>query len=469
MGKIVDLGLLDLDAPNPRRWAGGTMVSDRWRRRLATAALVALVVMGAAAVWRYLRWTQALLSARALAAQSSPTAVMEMPPEAIERLQAISLRYPQDSEIAYLLGVAFRRAGQMTKAREQFTRAEQLGYSLEDLRRQHYLVLFQKGAIKESETHLMNLLKGGCTDVVAEEIYECLVKGYLADLRLGEAMVCADYWIDWRPRSVRARLVRATVLDMASERPRLMEEYREILDLDPDCFKARLAIGHMLLKHKDIPGAQEEFRRCVEIDPASPRAQLGLAASLRQLGETERAKSMLLESLQGSLSRDEQSFALAELAQLAIERRDYNDALEHLERALQISPDDSAVTYAMGLVLSRLGKKQLAEAELEKSRRLEALGERLTDVMHEITKSPEDPASRCEAGEIMLELGLEKESLACLLSALRCDKWHAKTHQVLADFYARAGNKEMAYRHSAWAEQAVGQQKQADGELTHVP
>lgn len=472
MREIADPGSLGSNvflASKPHFRAVRGKFGSRWRRRALMAVLLALVVVGTTAGWRYVRWSQALLSARALAAQSSSTTVMEMPPAAIQQIQAISSRYPQDAEIAFLLGVAYRRAGQMTKARQQFTQAEQLGYSLEDLRREHYLILFQAGQIKESEPHLVNLLKEGCADGVAEEIYECLIKGYLTDLRLGEAMVCTDYWIDWRPSSIRARLLRATVLDMTSEIPRLTQEYREILKIDPDCFKARLAIGHLLLKSNDIAAAQQEFRRCLEIDPESPRARLGMAATLRQLGEPARVKTTLLESLDGDLSKEEKGFALAELGQLAMEQRDYKEAVQYLERALQISPDDSTARYSLGLALSRLGDKQSADAELEKSKRLKSLGERLTDAMHEIIRSPEDAATRCQAGEIMLELGLKKESLACLLSALRCDKWHVQTHQVLARFYGQAGNKDMADRHLAWAKEAASRRDQGEEESTHAP
>jgi Flp pilus assembly protein TadD len=448
--------------------SGQNLVGPLWRRRVVKAALVGLAVVAATIGWRYLRWNLALASARSLAAELSPSTVPQIPASALDEIKAISLRYPQDSEVAYLLGVAYRRAGQMTKARQEFTRAEQLGFSLDDLRRQHYLILFQTGEIKNSEPHLLNLLREGCSDSVAEEIYECLMKGYLADLRLSEAMVCADYWIEWQPRAVRARLLRAMVLEMALERSRLLQEYREILEIDPDCAEAHVAVGNLLLKSKDIPAAQQAFRRCLELNPQDMRARLGLAATRRQLGEPQ-SKALLLESLKGNLSKDQQSFVLSELGQLAIQERDYKQALGYLQRAVAIAPDDSSARYAMGLALSRLGDKAAADDELEKSRRLESLNERLSDVMHEVIRQPQDAASRCEAGEIMLELGLEKESLACLLSALRCEKWHEKTHRVLARYYTQLGKKDMADRHLAWAEQSLDQASRGGEEPGRAP
>lgn len=416
------------------------------------ASLVAVGAVAATTGWRYWSWSRTLSSARALAAIVSPSSVKQMPASTIDEIQTFSSRYPQDPELAYLLGVAYRRAGKSADARREFTRAERLGFSPEDLRRQHYLLLFQMGQIKESESHLVGIINKGCSDAVAEEIYECLVKGYLADLRLREALLCTDFWIEWRPKSVRARLLRVMVLEMASERPRLIHEYREILTIDPNCAEAHSGIGHLLLNSKDASPAQREFRRCLEIDPKSVDARLGLAASCRHLGEPSQAKALLQETLEEDLTKKDESFALAELGQLAIERRDYKEAVECLRRALRLSPDDCSARYALGLALGRLGDKEAANAELEKSRRLESLDARLSDVMHEIVQRPKDPDPRREAGEILLQLGLKEESLACLLSALRCDKWHSKTHHALARYYDDTGNKDMADRHLAWAE-----------------
>ena len=58
-----------------------------------------------------------------------------------------------------------------------------------------------------------------------------------------------------------------------------------------------------------------------------------------------------------------------------------------------------------------------------------------------------DPAPRLEAGRILLRLGKAPEGLRLLRTALLEDPRHRPTHQALADYYERAGNRERAARH----------------------
>ncbi len=69
---------------------------------------------------------------------------------------------------------------------------------------------------------------------------------------------------------------------------------------------------------------------------------------------------------------------------------------------------------------------------------------------------------RCEAGSIFIAQGLRKEGADWLLTALRCDPSHRKTHELLAQYHAEAGNQSLAAHHRLMAAQAPPRQKPAE-------
>jgi Tfp pilus assembly protein PilF len=72
---------------------------------------------------------------------------------------------------------------------------------------------------------------------------------------------------------------------------------------------------------------------------------------------------------------------------------------------------------------------------------------RLRKVTRHIAETPHDPALRHEAGMIFLNSGQNKEGLRWLYSALQEDPGYQPTHEFLADYYERAGDKQKAIWH----------------------
>lgn len=412
---------------------------------LALATVV--LAVGAVPAWRRLSFYWQMSAARgALDAGEGE--------RAIELLQQLAESSPQDPEVAYLLCSAYRRAGKIVAARESLRRACDLGWSRRDAQLQELLIEFRAGQVEATEQALLEKLEDGCSIEMAAEIYECLVQGFLADLRIDEAGLTLDHWIDWQPTAVRPRLLRAQLFRMAQVQDREEKEYRDLLALDPDNLDARTRMGYIFLEAKDVGGAAEMFRGCIESRPDDPSLWIPLAACERRNGRSDEAQSLLRRALAEKLDEPRRAYALVELAQIVMEEKDYDEALALLDKAIKLSPSDRSAHYARGLALSRLGRKQEAEKALEKSRLIFDLSERLQDLAKRAARQPEDANLRCDVGEIELELDERPEALAWLLSALRCDKWHERTHLALAKYYTLVGQQDMVDQHMAWAGQS---------------
>jgi tetratricopeptide (TPR) repeat protein len=413
------------------------------------ACLLSLVVFAAIGAWRRLEFNRDLRGAR----ENMRAGALSNAVEALTRLEGT---HPGNAEVAYLLGVCHRRSAATSKARTDFQRAGELGWPRKELMRQQAMCDFQGGE-KGAEEFLLESLRAGCDDDTALEIYECLVKGYLAGLYMREAGLCLDYWIDWQPRATQPHELKAELLHAVGDTAQEVEEYRTLVRLDPNNRDARMKLGHVLLDNRSAAEALEEFQRCRELDPNDPGTGFAIAACQRSLGNLDDAERDLRASLSGGgLSAAQRAFALVELGHVALAKRSYDEAVECFEKALADAPADRTAHYALGRALTHLGRTDEANAHIAQSTKIDDQNERLSDLLHEIIRLPDDPEPRCEAGEILLDQGNHREAYLWLLSALRRDKTHKRTHEALARYYVATGKQEAADRHLAWAANGGG-------------
>lgn len=410
----------------------------------ALACLLCAVTYGAQRTWRGVEFDRALRGAR----ESLRAGRLSVAIDTLTRLESIR---PDSTEVSYLLGVCHRRQAVTSKARVYFKRAGELGWPRKELMRQEAMCDFQAGE-KAAESFLLETLKDGCDDDTAADICESLVKGYLAGLHMREASLCLDHWLQWRPNAVLPHELKAELLHAVNDTGREIEEYRTLLRLDPKNLDARLKYGEILLEQRAAAEALEEFRRCRELDPSDPGIKLDIAACERTLGDFAEAERDLRAIIaEGGLPPHQRAFALVELGQVALANRSFDEAVDCFEKALRDSPADRTAHYALGLALERLGRTADANAQIELSTKIDEQNERLSDLMHQIIRLPEDANARCEAGEILLDQENEDEAYLWLLSALRCDKAHQRTHEALARYYSKIGKPDAAKRHLAWA------------------
>ncbi|OYV71171.1 MAG: hypothetical protein B7Z74_07270, partial [Deltaproteobacteria bacterium 21-66-5] len=319
------------------------------------------------------------------------------------RLLELESKYPQEAEIPFLLSVARRRAGAIGEARRDLRRAAELGWSKEAITVQHAICDFQSGD-RNAEPFLLESLKAGCDDEIAGEIYDCLIRGYLADLYLREAGLCIDYWIQWRPDAPQPHAYKAELMHALGDPGKEVEEYRTLLRLDPDNRDARMKLGHLLLENRAAEEALEHFQHCRKLAPDDAGIAFAIAACQRSLGDLAAAEKGLRDSLSGDESSTAlHAFALTELGQVAVSQRKYHDAAGFFQKALELSPADRTAHYALGLVLTRLGNKRDGDRHLEKSREIDEQNARLSELVPEIIRFPDDPSPRREAGEILLD------------------------------------------------------------------
>jgi predicted Zn-dependent protease len=301
------------------------------------------------------------------------------------------------------------------------------------------------------EGYLVHHVLQGHPDVVL--ILEVLTPAYLRTYQLANAGECLRRWLECEPDRVQAWVWRGRLFELIQNHQETLTSYRRVVELDPDNEEARLQLGGLLTQGHDPREALEHFECLRERHGEGPRVLLGMARCRRLLDQPDEA-CRLLEAL---LAQEPgHGPALAERGWLAQETDSAAAAEPFFRRAAVAMPFEKDVNYGFYQCLVALGKAREAEEVLLRLKRIEADLAHLHKVTQAVSQRPHDPALRCEAGTILMRNGLETEGLRWLESALREDRWHAATHQALADHFERTGDPERAARHRSLAWDGVG-------------
>ena len=111
--------------------------------------------------------------------------------------------------------------------------------------------------------------------------------------------------------------------------------------------------GDVLLRIKtDAAAAQEEYRKAIALRPGDPALLARLAEAQMSAGDTEGAK----QSAQAALAVDpHRREALRTLAVLAMNNREYEQALPWLRQIVAESPGDRSAQVELGRALAQTG------------------------------------------------------------------------------------------------------------------
>lgn len=351
------------------------------------------------------------------------------------------------AQFEFWRGVGYRRAGLLDKAVECLERAQQFGASAGDVRREKVLVLFQSGRIDQATPLVEDLLAEPMDNETAEEVYDSLVQGYLSEYRLNDARTCLEYWLQWQPRCVKALLCRAELFEFVEDSTREEADLRLAISIVPDEFEAHLRLGGVLLKQRRVDHALAEYRWCIQRKPDSGPALIGVGSCQRQMGNLEEARAVLVAAAKYKLEPEDEAALLSEQAQIDLLEKHTDSAIAALTRAVELSPTNAANHYVLGAALSKSGRRDDAEREMERWRELEKHLNRLYDLAREIVANPHDAELRFEIGVLLCKQGKEQESFAWLTSALRCDPNHRGAHKAMAEHFERCHQPEDAEKH----------------------
>ena len=179
-----------------------------------------------------------------------------------------------------------------------------------------------------------------------------------------EILATAGKAIALAPDLPEAHAARGEALSGSGRRAEAEEEFEKALALDPNHFEANLFYGRHFHRAGMGEKAVPYFIRATEVQPEDYQAPLLLDQTLRGIGRKEEGEPyarMGLKRAEEALRKHPESSRPAQLAAATLAGMgEAEQAIQWMDRALAIDPDDTHIQYNAACMWSQLGKAERA-------------------------------------------------------------------------------------------------------------
>ncbi|MGB6692310.1 MAG: tetratricopeptide repeat protein, partial [Terracidiphilus sp.] len=162
------------------------------------------------------------------------------------------------------------------------------------------------------------------------------------------------------PRSgVQDRFLAAVQAEEAGDKPRAMELYEEILEIDPAYAAAHINLGTMYFHLRQFDRAEELYRQATAADPSYVLAFFDLGNVLDELQRLDESIAAYRQAIALSPRYPDAHYNLA----LAYERKgEFRSALRHWQAYIKLDNRGPWADHARGQVRKLLSREKLAIA-----------------------------------------------------------------------------------------------------------
>jgi tetratricopeptide (TPR) repeat protein len=250
--------------------------------------------------------------------------------------------------------------------------------------------------------------------------------------RFGEALAALDRSIELEPEDPRPHLKRGRTLEMCGRLEEAIAGSDRAVEVNPGFVPAHLFRGRLLRDVGKNVEALAAFDRAVELGGEDPWVQRTRGLILVELGRPEealRAYERAIELEPGRASTH------AILAQLLLDREEYQRAREEYELALELGIEDSqagaAIRVNLGVALKALGKPEEALEAYDRA----------------IELDPEYATAHYDRGVVLGDqLDRPEDALAAYRRAIELEPGYAEAHQAVGFLLHYQGDHEGALR-----------------------
>jgi tetratricopeptide (TPR) repeat protein len=348
--------------------------------------------------------------------------------------------WPSDGEAHFQAGRAARRAQDFKEAEKHFKECHRLQGGSLALSMEEALIRVQQGEVDRAEAYFARQVEQGHPE--APLILEALVEGYMQVHRISEAMACIDLWEKLQPDNMYLYLLRGSIRERIENLEAAANDYRKVLELNPDYEEGRLRLARMLIEIHQCDQALPHLEHLRRLQPSNPTVLVNLARCCMELDRPQDARQALSEALDHDPTDQP---ALVVSAQLALQAGESEQAEKLVRRALAVDPYEREANFLLSQCLRQCGKIAEADQQAAKFKRIDADWRAVHEIVTvKMPKAPHDPEFRYQLGVILLRLGEDKTGVLWLKRALETDPKHEASRKALAEYYERLGDSRQA-------------------------
>ncbi len=348
--------------------------------------------------------------------------------EAIPILKALSDQYPQDSQIKLELGKAL-------KGQEKYSEASGIFYQLlsedpDHIEGNYQLALVLAGLGERSEaidkllhvleieksqrsrdlfrTHLAFLYREMRQFDEAISLFEemslerpddvfvqvSLIETLRDAGRLEEGLSRSLQLLKEHPDVPRVSITRALVLSAARRLKDAISLLEDRIRQYPDQDEFYLWASQLYLEHKKYAQAERIIRQALSIAPDNQRIQFQLAAVHERRDSLEHAEQLFTQILEND---PEHAGALNYWGYMLADRGiRLQEALEYIQRAVEIEAHNGAYLDSLGWVYFKLNRLELAEVHLRRAAKINGTDSTICDHLGDLYYKIGDYAKACQ-------------------------------------------------------------------------
>jgi tetratricopeptide (TPR) repeat protein len=219
--------------------------------------------------------------------------------------------------------------------------------------------------------------------------------------------------------------------------------YMRALAQDPRMVAALFGLGRAALARRDYQAAISRFEQALSIDPQATPVHYSLGLAYRGAGQLDRAEAHLaagarsgelkppdplLDDVDAAL---ESAVAYEVRGARALDKGDWNGAVQLFRRGLELSPDEPSLRHKLGTALAMTGDQQGAFAAFEETAR----------------RSPSFVKAHYSLALIYAASGQTARAIDEFTTALRYQPNYVEAHLQLAELLRHNGRPEAALPH----------------------
>jgi tetratricopeptide (TPR) repeat protein len=322
--------------------------------------------------------------------------------------------------------------------------AGKLGYSQKLVARERGIIFARLGRLSEAEPILRPLFQARAGDrSVDPELDEALAKCYIENFQLRAADEVVKRWALDAPGSASAYFWIAELKRRKSdvELSALIRDFEHVLELDANHDRARLGLAELYLKVHRNADAEREYSTYIRNHPDNIEACLGLGQIAAENGQIDRAIQLLDRAIE--LAPDD-SRPLIERGKIEGRRGRFEVALQFLDKAVKVDNVEPEIRYQRSLILSRLGRSDDARKEQEETSRLRKEKEEFDKLLEGLLKFPADTERQMRAARWFFDHGHPEEGKRWAEKILREHADHVDANRLLANHYEKQGKTGLA-------------------------
>ncbi len=379
--------------------------------------------------------------------------------DAIANFEQALARRPQARHLHYLLGMAYRRVGDLERARYHLERQGPVQVTFDDPLVVQLSTLASGSAVSQHKGFLAKM--SGDPARAAEE-YRLAVeadptnaearRGFADALReRGELKAAIEQYrellrIDSNPAA--SHFLFAGVLEESGSRSESLTHYRAAVELEPEYRMFRYALARALMQGEDFDGAEIHFRRLVELDSREVSSRLHLGEILAARGEDPEAREQFQAVLASDASPLLHAVAFAGQGRLVARSGDTLEAIALYERALELDSSLVGARFALANLRGRSG--DLAGAAADYRQVIDLVPEHVLARVGEVTalllaQREDEALRRLEEGRRLLpDEAAIADALARFLASGSDPKLRDGTRalQIALELYTESGSLE---------------------------